>query len=44
VIDSAKVMRVALHNAESIATLYMTSDTAITEVGKEGEAVEGALS
>jgi len=44
VIDSAKVMRVALHNAASIATLYLTSDTAITEVGKEGEAVEGALS
>ena len=44
VIDALKVTRVALQNAASIAALYLTSDTAITEVAKKDEPVEGALS
>ncbi len=44
VIDALKVTRVALQNAASIATLFLTSDTVITEVAKEESPVEGALS
>jgi chaperonin GroEL len=44
VIDPVKVARVALQNAASIAALYLCSDTAITEVAKKAEPVEGALS
>jgi chaperonin GroEL len=44
VIDALKVSRVALQNAASIASLYLTSDTAITEVAKKSDPVEGALS
>jgi chaperonin GroEL len=44
VIDAVKVMRVSLQNAASVASLYLTSDTAITEVAKKSAPVEGALS
>jgi chaperonin GroEL len=44
VIDAVKVARVALQNAASVAALYLSSDTAITEVGKKSAPVEGALS
>jgi len=44
VIDAVKVARVALQNAASVAALYLSSDTAITEVAKKTAPVEGALS
>ena len=43
VIDPAKVLRVALQNAASVAALYLTSDTTITELEKDEDAVQGAL-
>ena len=43
VVDPAKVLRVALQNAASVAGLYLTSDTAITDLEKDEEAVIGAL-
>jgi len=43
VVDPTKVLRVALQNAASVAGLFLTSDTAITELEKDEDAVEGAL-
>ena len=43
VIDPTKVLRVALQNAASVAALYLTSDTTITDLEKDEDAVQGAL-
>ena len=43
VIDPVKVLRVALQNAASVAALYLTSDTTITELNKDEDAIQGAL-
>ncbi len=43
IVDPVKVLRVALQNAASVATLFLTSDTAITDLEKDETAVEGAL-
>ena len=43
VIDPVKVLRVALQNAASVAALYLTSDTTITELNKDEGAIQGAL-
>ena len=43
VIDPAKVLRVSLQNAASVAALYLTSDTTITELEKDEDAVQGAM-
>ncbi|MGE4618571.1 MAG: TCP-1/cpn60 chaperonin family protein, partial [Planctomycetota bacterium] len=43
VVDPVKVLRVALQNAASVATMFLTSDTAITDLEKDETAVEGAL-
>jgi len=43
VVDPTKVLRVALQNAASVAGLFLTSDTAITELEKDEDAVQGAL-
>ena len=43
IVDPVKVLRVALQNAASVATLFLTSDTAITDLEKDEKAVEGAL-
>ncbi len=43
VLDAVKVSRVSLQNAASVASLYLTSDTAITNVEKKSAPVEGAM-
>jgi chaperonin GroEL len=46
VIDPSKVTRLALENAASVAGLLLTTETAITDLpkdGAEGKAVEGAV-
>lgn len=43
VIDPVKVLRVSLQNAASVAILFLTSDTAITDLENDEPAVEGAL-
>lgn len=42
VVDAVKVLRVALQNASSIASLYLTSDTVITDAKDEEHTAEGA--
>jgi chaperonin GroEL len=37
IIDPAKVVRTALHNAASVACLLLTTDTLVTEIPKEEE-------
>ena len=44
VIDPAKVVRTALQNAASIAGLLLTTDSMVTEVKSEAQAVEGSIS
>ncbi len=44
IIDPTKVVRSALQNAASIAGLLLTTDSMVTEVKEEGDAVEGSLS
>ena len=44
VIDPAKVTRVALQNAASIAGLLLTVETMVTELEDEAEAIAGAVS
>jgi chaperonin GroEL len=43
VVDPAKVSRVALQNASSVAALLLTSKTALTELKEEKKAVEGVV-
>ena len=43
IIDPVKVLRVSLQNAASVAIMILTSDTAITDLDNEEQAVEGAL-
>ena len=43
VIDPAKVVRSALQNAASIAGLLLTTDTMVTELKDEEEAIEGGI-
>jgi len=43
IVDPLKVVRVALQNAVSIASLNLIADTLITDIPKEQEAVEGAV-
>ncbi|MHC4262634.1 MAG: chaperonin GroEL [Planctomycetota bacterium] len=44
IIDPAKVVRSALQNAASIAGLLLTTDSMVTELKDEADAVEGSLS
>ena len=44
ILDPTKVVRSALQNAASIAGLMLTTNTLVTSVKDEGEAVEGAVS
>jgi chaperonin GroEL len=44
VIDPTKVTRCALQNASSIASLMLTTETLVTDLKEEEEAVEGAVS
>ncbi|MEE2885828.1 MAG: chaperonin GroEL [Planctomycetota bacterium] len=44
IIDPAKVVRCALQNAASIAGLMLTTDTLVTSVKDDEDAVEGAVS
>ncbi|MEE8143352.1 MAG: chaperonin GroEL, partial [Planctomycetota bacterium] len=44
IVDPVKVLRVALQNAASIASLHLVSDAVITDIPKGQEAVQGALS
>ena len=44
IIDPTKVVRTALQNAASIAGLMLTTNTLVTSVKDEEEAVEGAVS
>ena len=44
IIDPAKVVRVALRNAASIAALNLISDTVMTDIPKGKEPVAGAVS
>jgi len=41
VIDPAKVVRTALANAGSIAGLLLTTDSMITDIGEDQEAIDG---
>jgi chaperonin GroEL len=44
IIDPTKVTRTALENAASIASLMLTTETMVTEIGDEEEATpEGAV-
>ena len=43
IIDPAKVVRCALQNAASIAGLMLTTDTLVTSVKDDEDAVEGAV-
>ncbi len=43
VIDPAKVVRSALQNAASIAGLLLTTDSMITDLGQDGEAIDGTV-
>ena len=44
IVDPTKVVRVALQNASSIASLLLTTETMITELKEEEEAVTGSVS
>jgi chaperonin GroEL len=44
IIDPTKVVRTALQNAASIAALILTTDTLVTSIKDDTEAVEGAVS
>ena len=44
IIDPAKVVRSALQNAASIAGLLLTTDSMVTDVKDDEEAIEGSLS
>jgi chaperonin GroEL len=41
IIDPAKVVRTALQNASSVASLLLTTESLITEIPKEEEAAGG---
>lgn len=44
IVDPTKVVRVALQNASSIASLLLTTETMITELKEDEEAVAGSVS
>ena len=44
ILDPTKVVRLALQNAASIAGLMLTTDTLVTSVKDDEEAVDGAIS
>ena len=44
ILDPTKVVRCALQNASSIAGLMLTTNTLVTSVKDEEEAVEGSVS
>jgi chaperonin GroEL len=44
IIDPAKVVRTALQNAASIAGLLLTTDSMVTDLKEDAEAIEGSLS
>jgi chaperonin GroEL len=43
IVDPAKVTRVALQNAASVASLMLTTETLITEIKDKEKEIEGAV-